>query len=526
MQNMRKLDVSPRPGDPMLHPALKMLHGLRDAAGPRRTEGLPDEVVAAFLDRDPRLGEAIEQAAAARAGFAAEYPELSKLAEPELIEALQAGYVNFYGPAAINPYVAMAASGPWIVTAHGAVVHDNGGYGMLGQGHAPPEVLAAMNQPWVMANVMTASVSHKRLDDRLRRELGHARRAAGIDDGPDGPFARFLCMNSGSESVSVAGRIADVNTLEMTRPGGRHEGKAVRDLVVERSFHGRTDQPAKVSHSSRARYTQHLASFRDLDNLWVVPADDVAALEAAFARADAEGVFVQMVYAEPVQGEGAPGRPMARAWYDTARRLTKEHGSLLLVDSIQAGLRTYGVLSVVDYPDFLDAEPPDLEAWSKALNAGQYPLSVLGLNARAAALYRTGIYGNTMTANPRALEVACAVLDAITPELRANVVRQGDRLVAGLRELMAEAPKTVLSVEGTGLLFCCELDPDRARSIGPGSAEELCRLRGLGVIHGGRNALRFTPPFTLSDAEADLLLGIVRDVILELDARAEQVAAK
>jgi hypothetical protein len=27
------------------------------------------------------------------------------------------------------PYVAVAARGPWVVSLHGAVTHDNGGYG-------------------------------------------------------------------------------------------------------------------------------------------------------------------------------------------------------------------------------------------------------------------------------------------------------------------------------------------------------------------------------------------------------------
>ena len=38
----------------------------------------------------------------------------------------------------------LAALGPWIVTSHGAVLHDSGGYGMLGLGHAPDAVVAAI----------------------------------------------------------------------------------------------------------------------------------------------------------------------------------------------------------------------------------------------------------------------------------------------------------------------------------------------------------------------------------------------
>ena len=74
-------------------------------------------------------------------------------------------------------------------------------------------------------------------------------------------------------------------------------------------------------------------------------------------------------------------------------------------------LSTHGCLSIVDYPGFDGIEAPDFETYSKALNAGQYPLSVLAVSERAAGLYQKGIYGNTMTTNPRAMDVACAVLD-------------------------------------------------------------------------------------------------------------------
>ena len=79
---------------------------------------------------------------------------------------------------------------------------------------------------------------------------------------------------------------------------------------------------------------------------------------------------------------------VTREFYDAARELTLAHGSLLLVDSIQAGIRGTGYLSIVDYPGFQTAEAPDLETYSKALNAGQYPLSVLACNARAAGPQR------------------------------------------------------------------------------------------------------------------------------------------
>ena len=94
-----------------------------------------------------------------------------------------------------EPIHPIAGRGPWLVTACGAVLHDNGGYGMLGSGHGPSSIIDAMSENWVMANVMTPSFSQKRLGDRLRKELGHTRGSC--------PFDRFICMNSGSESVTV-----------------------------------------------------------------------------------------------------------------------------------------------------------------------------------------------------------------------------------------------------------------------------------------------------------------------------------
>lgn len=484
---------------------IDLLAELRDYGGERVTDGLPSEVVQGALSDYPELGEAITRAAAQHRVLREQWAELAG-GERELVEFLQQDYVNFYTPETVNPYVPLAGSGPWVVTSHGAVLHDSGGYGMLGMGHAPKPVLVSMSQPWVMANVMTPSFAQKRLADRLRSEVGHAR--------ADGcPFDRFLCLNSGSEAVTVALRISDINARQYTAPGGRYEGKETKFLVLRGAFHGRTGRAAQASHSTRPKYDSNLLSFSTLDNLIIVEPNDIAGLHDAFSKAEADGIFIECMLMEPVMGEGNPGLALTRAFYDAARDLTKGHGSVLVVDSIQAGLRTTGCLSIVDYPGFEDCEGPDLETWSKAMNAGQFPLSVLGANERAAALYVKGVYGNTMTTNPRALEVACEVLDRVTPELRQNVRNAGHKFLAQLKSLSAELPNMFVEVRGTGLLFCAELDPEQYPVVGFGGIEEACRKSGIGVIHGGRNALRFTPHFAITDAEIDLVIGQLRTIL-------------
>ena len=104
---------------------------LRAHGGQRRTTGLDDATVDRMAATHPELREAIDAAAAEHALIAAEFADLLELDESAQIEAVQAGYVNFYSIDAVNPYVALTARGPWVVTLKGAVVHDSGGYGML-----------------------------------------------------------------------------------------------------------------------------------------------------------------------------------------------------------------------------------------------------------------------------------------------------------------------------------------------------------------------------------------------------------
>ena len=155
-----------------------------------------------------------------------------------------------------------------------------------------------------------------------------------------------------------------------------------------------------------------------------------------------------------------------------------------------------------------------METFSKALNAGQYPLSVLAVNERTAKLYRKGVYGNTMTANPRALDVACATLAQLDEGVRDNIRERGQEFVDKLNALKDELDGLITKVQGTGLLFSCELDPS-FKCYGADSTEEYMREHGIGVIHGGANSLRFTPHFKVTSAEVDLIVGHVRKALTE-----------
>ena len=497
--------------------SIDMLRELREQGGKVRTQGLDDATIERFAGQQGAdLAGAIADAHAAFTQLKSQSPEVLGLDEDAQLHALQSGFVNFYPDDAVCPFVPLAARGAWIVTLKGAVLYDCGGYGMLGFGHNPPAVLKALAKPQVMANVMTPSLAQHAFADALRREIGHR--------GGKHPFAKFMCLNSGSESVTLAARIADVNAKLQTDPGAKYAGRTIKRLVVKGAFHGRTERPALYSDSSRKAYLSNLASFRDEHSVIAIPPYDVAALQRAFEEADKNGWFIEAMFIEPVMGEGDPGRSMTPEFYAAARELTRIHGSILLIDSIQAGLRAHGVLSIVDYPGFEKLDAPDMETYSKALNAGQYPLSVLAVTPRTAELYKKGIYGNTMTANPRALDVATAVLDSLSDDVRRNIRARGREFLEKLEKLKAELPGYITKVQGTGLLFSCELSPE-FKCFGAGSTEEWMREHGYGVIHGGANSLRFTPHFRVTSAEVDLIIDEVRHALKEGPRRSEEKAA-
>jgi 4-aminobutyrate aminotransferase-like enzyme len=136
------------------------------------------------------------------------------------------------------------------------------------------------------------------------------------------------------------------------------------------------------------------------------------------------------------------------------------------------------------------------------------------MNERAVSLYRKGVYGNTMTTNPRAMDVAVAVLNSITPQLRENIRARGWELLEKLGALQEQLDGRITAVQGTGLLLSAELDSRRYKSFGADSSEEYMRMHGINVIHGGENSLRFTPHFNMTSAEVDLVVKVTREALL------------
>jgi len=354
---------------------------------------------------------------------------------------------------------------------------------------------------------MTPSLSHGDFIKSLRSEIGRTRKEC--------PFASFICLNSGSEGNEMALRLIDMHA------GRVCGGRKIHNLVVKGSFHGRTLSAALLTDTTRDAYIKEKAhlinKLQDGDGMNYVltcEPNNIEELKDWFKRCENENCFIQAVYLEGVMGEGNPGVPLDPEFYKVARELTLKYDGALCIDSIQAGIRTTGNLSICDYPGFEDLPPPDFEVFSKALNGGQFPMSVVALAPRVVPWYRHGVYGNTMTGNPRACKVATAALRLLTPAIRQNIRDMGKYAVQKYTEVMKELPEAIIRVNGTGLLFQVKLDPKIPVTAMDG-VEMILRRRGVNVIHGGTNALRFTPNFDITKEELDMQAAHVREVLLE-----------
>lgn len=262
-----------------------------------------------------------------------------------------------------------------------------------------------------------------------------------VDAVPGVEMVRFT--NSGSEAVGSAIRIARACT-------GRR-------LVIrfEGHYHGWQDtiywsnhvDPAAAGPASRPRpvpsgpgVPAELA-----DTLIVLTWNDPESFAAVMAEC---GDQVAAVITEPAVFNTGCILPEP-GYLELLRELTVRHGALLIFDEVITGFRFarggaqeyYGVL-------------PDLTTMAKGLGGG-FPVAAIGGSREVMSIIADGRYSHSGTYNANV--VACAAVSATMdllaePGLYERQRRLGERLMAGLRTLAAEAGLEVI-VEGLGTVF-------------------------------------------------------------------------
>ena len=92
------------------------------------------------------------------------YAELLRLDEPDLCTRLRVDVLNFYPAAGCQPFVPLAANGPWIITTHGAVIYDTAGYGQgWPQRFSPPPRLTLFSFHFISLKSLVTTTNANRL---------------------------------------------------------------------------------------------------------------------------------------------------------------------------------------------------------------------------------------------------------------------------------------------------------------------------------------------------------------------------
>ncbi len=175
---------------------------------------------------------------------------------------------------------------------------------------------------------------------------------------------------------------------------------------------------------------------------------------------------------------------------------------------------------------------PDIIATAKGFGAGYIPLGAITTSARIVDVVLDADefqHGFTYAGNPTACAAGLAVIEEIyRQDMMSNTLRVGEKLMAGLRELMQRYP-FIGDVRGKGLLTAFELVSDRS-SMAPLPAGldadehlvELAYNRGLIIYsrrtRGGHEGDHFLvcPPMITTQEQLAEILEILDDSLLAL----------
>jgi 4-aminobutyrate aminotransferase len=211
---------------------------------------------------------------------------------------------------------------------------------------------------------------------------------------------------------------------------------------------------------------------------------------------------VAAVFMEPLMSDGGlivPPPGFLAAIQERCRR----HGILVIVDEVKVGLARSGKLHCFEHGGL----EPDLVVFGKGLGGG-LPLSAV-IGPRQIMDHAPAFALQTTAGNPVATAAGRAVLRTIVDDELVERAEQIGGILAGALRALSPRQPMVGEVRGRGLALGLDLVSDRGtREPVPvmTTAKVIYRAYQLGAVFfyvGLRgNVLEFTPPLTLTEAEA------------------------
>ena len=359
----------------------------------------------------------------------------------------------------------VGGDGAFLTLADGRRILDMyGGHAVAALGYGHPRLVAALQ---AQVKQLTFQSNLLPLELRARACEALARFAPpGLD--------RVFLVNSGAE--------ANENALKLAF----HTPGRTRVIAVEGAFHGRTAAAAAVTWGSEKWYG---FPRRPFDVSFVSPYKP-----GALAHKIGDDTAAMIV--EPVQGvAGAVDLPAE--FLAEARRLTREHGALLIFDEVQCGMGRTGRPFAADYYGVT----PDILTTAKGL-AGGFPAGALITTQGLAAGLKIGELGTTFGGGP----MACAAIETVLAVVRdEGLLERVRKLSAQICESCIVGPVTAIQGAGFLLGLVCSRP---AREI----QAELLEHDILAGTSADPHVLRLLPPFILETEHVARLAAALAEI--------------
>jgi 4-aminobutyrate aminotransferase-like enzyme len=359
-------------------------------------------------------------------------------------------------------------------------------------GHCHPKVVAAGIQQMELLNTNTRYLSDLilRYAERLTATL---------------PESLSVCffVNSGSEANELALRLARAHT------------KARELIVLDHAYHGNTTTLIDISPY------KHDGPGGEGPPSWVhkapLPASDQ----------DSQHVF-DIVHeiqtnGQPLCGFIAESLPsvagqiiLPDGYLTTVYNAVRTAGGVCIADEVQTG---YGRIGTHFWGFEKYGVTPDIVVLGKPIGNG-HPIGAVITTPAIADSFANGMeFFSTFGGNNVSCAIGLKVLEVVQEEnLQAHALRVGERLLTGLRELQQQH-EIIGDVRGSGLFLGVELVRDRGTRL-PATEEAdhlVNRLREHGILLGTdgphHNVIKIRPPMPFSEADADLLLSTLAEVL-------------
>jgi acetylornithine aminotransferase len=379
------------------------------------------------------------------------------------------------------PVAFVRGEGAWLWDTAGKRYLDAlAGIAVCGVGHSHPRLVAALREQ-VGTLTHTSNLYGIPLQEQLADRLAAI---AGMDE-------VFFC-NSGCEANEAA--------IKLARYYGHKKGVDSPAIVVmDKAFHGRTMATLSATGSRKVH-----AGFEPLVSGFIrVPFDDLEAVK----RVAETNRSVVAVLVELIQGEG--GINVCHGDYlNGLRQICDAHGWLLMLDEVQSGIGRTGSWFAFQQ----SGVRPDVMTLAKGLGNG-VPIGACLASGSAARLFGPGNHGSTFGGNPLACAAALTTLQIIEDEgLMRHAVELGNHIRSRLAATLGHE-RAVVDIRGQGLMIGIEL------AHACGDLVQRALDRGLLINVTADTVVRLLPPLNLTWEQADTVVAMLSELILEFLAR-------